>query len=293
MTRELADEVERYLETGEYDLLFSAWPGNGWVEKGRRGKRALLDALIAEVRGRSGGAAPPPVPGGLDVAAFARSRVEPMVRGLFARREQEAVLDLLARSVVFLTPANIAEVLASQHWLSTARGLANLYLQSMGAEPLSTDAPSIVGMSVGATCYVSCEYLRGQDRLEDYLVHEAAHVFHNCKRHTPGLAETRRREWLLPIAFARRETFAWCCETYSRIVALGRSPAARVALLAEVERGRMPCSGEVDGVEYVDILREAVAARNGWKRILGRCTEATTTRPAARDGAPAERQARA
>ena len=57
MKQELADEVERYLETGEYDLLFPAWPGNGWMEKGKRAKHALLDALIAEVPGRSGGAA--------------------------------------------------------------------------------------------------------------------------------------------------------------------------------------------------------------------------------------------
>jgi hypothetical protein len=261
------------------------------VEKARCGKRALSDALIAEVRERSGGATPPPVPGGLDVAAFARGRVGPMVRGLFPRSEQEVVLDLLARSVVFLTPATIAEVLESHHWLSSAWRLANIFLQSVGAEPLSPEAPRIVGMSEETTCYVSCEYFGEQRRLDDYLVHEAAHVFHNCKRSTAGLPETRRREWLLPIAFAKRETFAWCCETYSRIVALGRTPAARAALLAEVERGPMPCSDEVDGAEYVDVLREAVAARNGWKRILARCSEVRTARRAPWAETPAWRRA--
>ena len=89
MTRELADEIERYLETGEHDLLFSACPGHGWVEKGRRGKRALLDALIAEVRGRSGGAAIHAVPELLNMAEGC---------GVFKRAHApEALLRLTAR----------------------------------------------------------------------------------------------------------------------------------------------------------------------------------------------------
>jgi len=34
----------------------------------------------------------------------------------------------------------------------------------------------------------------------------------------------------------------------------------------------MPADDHVDYDEYVDILRQAVAARNGWKRILERCS---------------------
>ena len=52
------------------------------------------------------------------------------------------------------------------------------------------------------------------------------------------LPETRRREWLLDIAFSKRETFAYACETYSRIIELAGSPAARRELLAEAEAGR-------------------------------------------------------
>lgn len=44
------------------------------------------------------------------------------------------------------------------------------------------------------TCYVSVEYFRDHDPCADYVVHEAAHIFHNCKRATVGLPETRRRE---------------------------------------------------------------------------------------------------
>ena len=63
---------------------------------------------------------------GLDLAAFARAKVAPMVRGLFPRGEQQTVLDVLARSVVFLTPDNIEQVLRRARWLKTAWDLANL-----------------------------------------------------------------------------------------------------------------------------------------------------------------------
>ena len=45
-------EIERFLTTGESDLLSSAWEG-GVIEGGRRAKAAMLDALVAEVRRRS------------------------------------------------------------------------------------------------------------------------------------------------------------------------------------------------------------------------------------------------
>jgi hypothetical protein len=88
---------------------------------------------------------------------------------------------------------------------------------------------------------------------------------------TIGLRETRRREWLLEIEFAKRETFAYACETYSRIHGLGRGLRARQTLLAQYAQGPMPADDRLDVEEYLDILREAVAARNGWKRILARC----------------------
>ena len=40
------------------------------------------------------------------------------------------------------------------------------------------------------------------------MVHEVAHIFHNCKRRNAGLPETRRKEWLLDIEFRKRETLA-------------------------------------------------------------------------------------
>jgi hypothetical protein len=70
----------------------------------------------------------------------------------------------------------------------------------------------ILGLSEETTCYVAMDYFRAQKRFDDYVVHEAAHLFHNCKRKTIGIRETRRREWPLDIDYIKRETFAYACE---------------------------------------------------------------------------------
>ncbi len=202
-----------------------------------------------------------------------------MVRGMFPKKEQNTVLDVLGRSVVFLTPANIDTVLRGMSWLKTAWDLANLYLCSCGAELLSARAPRLVGLSEGTNCYVSADYFREENRFADYVVHEVAHIFHNCKRHTIGLREIRGREWLLEIDFAKRETFAYCCEAYSRLVVLGDGISARKTLLAAHGDEFALSDDRVDADEYLDILREAVAARNGWKIILKRCAAPKATSP--------------
>jgi len=202
-----------------------------------------------------------------------RRKIAAMVRGLFPVREQEQVLAALERSVVFLTPATIVETLMSADWLSTAWDLANLYLGSVKAELLSPDAPRLVGLSEGTTCSVSAEYFATGHRFADFIVHETTHVFHNCKRRTIGLPETRTKEWLLEIEFRKRETFAYACEAYSRILELSRCSMERAYLIEELAAGSMPDDERVDAAEFLDILREAVSARSGWKRILGRCAE--------------------
>jgi hypothetical protein len=102
-------------------------------------------------------------------------------------------------------------------------------------------------------------------------VHEAAHIFHNCKRATLGLGETRRREYLLNIDYTKRETFAYACEAYSRIVSLAAGVRERQEALAQHAEGPLPPDDRVDHDEYLDILGEAVRARNGWQRILKLC----------------------
>ena len=270
-----ASAVSHYLQNGDHDADFLNWPCANFFDCARNADSTLREALIAAVRSR---AVKPEDRPGLqlgDVVSVTRTKVAPMVTGLFPLAERPAIMSALETSVVFLTPDNIETVLRSCSWLHTTCSLANMYLLSFGAEPLSPEARAIVGLSQETSCYLSVDYLdsQAQDPFADYLVHEAAHVFHNCKRQTVGLAETRTREFLLNVDYAKRETFAYACEAYSRILGLGNSPAKRMAVLEEHAKQSVPDSS-VDQTEYLDILRDAVSARNGWKRILARCAPA-------------------
>ena len=200
MKKSLKKEIQRYLRNGEHDASFLGWPGEDIMACAQYGHSTLLEALISMVRKRTARAAVPTALAIMDVVTWTRAKVAPMVRGLFPRHEHAPVLDVLGRSVVFLTPANIETVLREMRWLGTAWDLANLYLESFGAKLLSKHAPRIVGLSDEMTCYVSADYFREESRVDDFVVHEATHIFHNCKRRTIGLRETRRREWLAPWA---------------------------------------------------------------------------------------------
>ena len=281
MKKSIEKEIQRYLRNGEHDGSFLGWPGQNFLACAQHGHAALLGALISTVRKRTTHVAVPRAFADMDVVAFTRTKVAPMVRGLFPRHEQETVIEVLGRSVVFLTPANIDTVLGEMRYPGTAWNLANLYLASCGTELLSKHAPRIVGLSEETTCYVSADYFREESRFDDFVVHEAAHIFHNCKRRTIGLREIRGREWLLEIDFVKRETFAYACEAYSRILAVGGGPSVRKNLLSEREKGLKLSEDRVDVDEYLEILRDAVAARNGWKRILERCS---ASRPTPRRG---------
>lgn len=126
--------------------------------------------------------------------------------------------------MIFLTPASIGEVLRTTSWDETAWDLASLYLLSTGSEPPSGEAPRIVAMSEGTTCFVLMRYFE-----PDAL----------------GLAARRQREWLLEISIDKRETFAYACEAYSRLLVLGEGRSARQALLDAA--GPLPVPDDVDG----------------------------------------------
>lgn len=136
--------IERYLRSGDHDAKFLAWPGEGYMARARQGEAALRQALISAVRQRASHAPHPEALADLDVVALTRGKVAPMVRGLFPSNEQETVLDVLGRSLVFLTPASIDTVLMQMPWLSTAWELANLYLARIfhhESEVLAKDMP--------------------------------------------------------------------------------------------------------------------------------------------------------
>ena len=76
------------------------------MERASRAHDDLRGALVRAVRQRTVGLTHPPMPQ-FDAVAFTRGEIEPMVRGLFPRAEQELVLSALAGSVVFLANTNI------------------------------------------------------------------------------------------------------------------------------------------------------------------------------------------
>jgi hypothetical protein len=209
-----------------------------------------------------------------------------MVRGLFPAAEQTAVLEMLSRSIVFLTPDRIETVLHNTPFLSTAWKLSNLYLLSLGVEPLSNDAPRIVGLSEGKKCYGSTAYFHSDSRFEDFLVHEAVRVFQNCKQETIGLSKIQDREWLLEIEFGKHKTLAYACEFYSCLAGPGAMPASRRRLFTDIESGHVPPDERVDAKDFIQLLRDAVAARDGWKHILRSCAPPSRRRgrPSKRDG---------
>ena len=265
--------IKNYVKTGDYDPNDRNWPGQNFVEVVTNADSAMREALIAAVLQRAPRIAQLPTPPITDLVALTRTKVQPMVNGLFPQVERDIVMKVLEASVIFLTPENIECVLRDSPWLHTTWDLANMYLLQRGAKPLSPEAPSIVGLSEETSCYLSLDYLKepGDDPFADYLVHEAAHVFHNCRRCTIGLPETRTRHALLNIHYAKRETFAYACEAYSRILTTGDSAKGRRDALALHAQGPLPNEDIVDRIEYLGILGEAVSARNGWKRILQAC----------------------
>ena len=253
----IADEIERYLFTGETDLLHTAWSGD-FMQRAERAHEDLRGALVSAVRQRVEGLKPPPEHDA-DTVTFTRAKVAPMVRGLFARAEQDTVLAAIEQSVVFVTSANIEQLLFGRGFDSTAWTIANLYLGSFGAKLLGDDAPDIVE----------------EDPFADFVVHEVAHIFHNCKRAAIGLRQTRGKEWLLDIQYLKRETFAYACETFARLLERDKSRAGRQALAEEYERESRISDERIDAKEIAGIVRAAAAARNGWKVILARCSPTT------------------
>ncbi|RKG56892.1 hypothetical protein D7X30_22440 [Corallococcus sp. AB011P] len=192
-----------------------------------------------------------------------------MVRGLFARAEQDVVLATFEESVVYVTSDTIEPIILNHRWDRSAWYLANLFLLSVGAKPLGKKAVRIVEMSEETTCYVSPEYFAEDDPFADFIVHEAAHIFHNCKRRTIGLQETSRKEWLLDIEFGQRETFAYSYEAYARISASAKGPAERRALAVEYGSKRRISEERVDPAKVANIIAErrarGTAGRRSWR----------------------------
>jgi len=263
--------TQRFLDTGEHDELDPAWPGRSFYERACAAGRMLRAALISELRETTEGHDLPSLPVDFDARQFVLAKVGPMVSGLFPAKERSLVLDLFENSLVFVTQDNVERLLSGIQYLHSAWQVANLYLGSLGLSGLDGKRVAFDGFSEETTFYVSMAYFGDDDPFADWVVHEAAHVFHNWKREFVGLPSTRTREFLLPIDYKKRELFAYACEAYATILEKAESPADRRRLHAEYAANWAPSADRMDRSELIAAVAEAVDARNGWKRILRRC----------------------
>jgi len=95
-------EIRSYLERGQApDPLSSNEPGNDVVSIATGAHEVLMDALVGELRKDVGDRSPPPFPPGFDLAQFTRSKLTPMINGLFPAAERERVHDLFEASITF------------------------------------------------------------------------------------------------------------------------------------------------------------------------------------------------
>ncbi len=273
MTSDMEKEIKKYLRTGQANPYASAWPGQHALECYQAQSKGLQAALLAELKRRAGKKTPPAVPDNLDLIAYTRERVAPMVQGLFPPDEQPVIQGILERAMVFLTAQGIEKAIIDEHFPHTAWTLANIYLESLNLKGLDGKRFPVVGMSSGDKCYISTDYFYEKCPFADFLVHEAAHTFHNIRRDAAGLPLPRRGyKWLLLLDFNKRELFAYACEVYSRIITLGATRKERLSSIEEYScKVKLP-AGYVGKNELIALLKEAVGARNGWKRILKRCS---------------------
>jgi hypothetical protein len=169
---------------------------------------------------------------------------------------------------------------AGEHRENSVR--ARLRHSGMGPSELVSEQPGcanaragsthLVGLSDATTCYVSAGYFEEEDAFADFIVHEAAHAFHNSKRATVGLSLTRKTEWLLDIAYRGRKMFAYACQACACVLARGKNLAARRALAEDyAQKVRIP-DERVDQAEVVEVVRAAAAERNGWRIIMAHCS---------------------
>jgi hypothetical protein len=266
--------LRRFVAEGEAGSMdWQAWSGSNVIERMRAHHDALIDALYSEIARRTRRTRLPAEPA-VDWSKYVTERLTPMVRGLVPPPVQAAALRRLVAAVKLVTPGTVKEVLRGVSFLSTAWDVANLYLDAVGAKPLHAEGWAPLGLAAGDECYVSVHYVTKSGPLDDFVVHEAAHMLNDTKRRDVGLPQGRDKEWLLGIWYRHRELFAYSCEVWSRVVALAPTPRARRALVEDVAtKGPFPNDSTVDRAEFVDVLREAAAARTGWRRILARCQE--------------------
>ena len=128
--QKIEEIIRHYLETGEDTSLSELAYKPPFP---RPTKEELLTVLSKEVKKKERERPAAIIPPEVDPSILARSKAARMARGFFPATERDPVHRLLERSVVFLTADTIHQLIASSRWLRTAWRIANMYLDSIGA----------------------------------------------------------------------------------------------------------------------------------------------------------------
>jgi len=222
------------------------------MERANRAHTELRGELVREVRRLAKGLEHAETPA-FDAVALIRSKIEPMVRGLFPRIEQEAVLATLERSVVFLTSANIESVLFDRSFDHSAWTLANLYLTSVGARLLAQGAPRLVGISEETKCFVSVEYFG--ENLSRISLSTSCPYLSQLQTSRPGFPRDVEEGVATQYRIHEARDFRVCLRSILVRVAAGKGPAERRALAEEYSRRKHISEERVDTAEVPVLSR--------------------------------------
>jgi len=207
----MADPVEAFLMTGEHDPQFPDWPGN-LAARRAAGTATMRDVLVRVTQWRANraplslGRVPP------DAVERVRSRIAPLLQGLFDADDAARLLSVLPERVVVLAPSTFATQVADLP-LRMAWDLANVLLDAVGAPPLGDDAPELDGLCDAGRAFVLPVALRSEEPFPDVVVHEVAHLLHIVPAAEVGL--TRTTTPILAVPSRERETFAYACEVWT------------------------------------------------------------------------------
>jgi hypothetical protein len=261
-----SDAVERFLATGEHDRDFRAWPGPR-PERRAAGAAALSKVLrrVVDWRARHAPLVQTSTP--RDVISQVRSRIAPLITGLFRAERAALLLERLPARVEVLTARSLAQRGAAlpldSQWL-----LANLLLDDMGAPPLADDTPQLDGMCADGRAWVLPRAFAPGPPFTDVIVHEIAHLLHTLSPHDLGIGTSSRP--LLRVAARDRETFAYAVEVWACVSRASDVHASRWESIQRVEQGIAAADARVDRGRLLAVLAAAVqAGDDGWGTIRG------------------------
>lgn len=206
-------------------------------------------------------------------AEFVVARIRPMIEGLLPPVWRETALREIAARLFILNYAGARAALEAERSSCGLDGSWRLFWLSF--EDYQLKPPEIEIACEGmASDYAHVRWssaLQPTDPFHDVVVHEAAHMLHYLKPAHFGLTTRRGQERFLDVTFRHRELFAYSCEAYSRVVAVGGARSERVAFAETMlESATSFPEDEIAGI--ADLVLAAARARNGWRVIRDAAT---------------------